>query len=441
MTNAVITTVEAMAEGEGQPLIVGGMPLFEWRPNVPISDIDDEESIPVLGLDDEEPIIALPEDTDDPALEDADVTDEPAHAEREAIFDDVDNVDLLDNNGPDEQAETNVVDTPDEPTLGAAEEPDTINENDDINDDEVVLDHEGQRSAETDTNADHTHRYNLRSNQKHETGVQLLQHAADKFEESPRDMQRYIFGYIMTQMTATAGIKKHGQAAVEALLQEFCQLDNKNVFEPLHANELTTDQKQAALRAINLIKEKRSGKLKGRTCADGRPQRALYTKDETTSPTLSTDALLMSLMIDALEKMDVATADVEGAYLHADMVDYVIMKMVGEAADIMCKVNPKYKVFVVVENGKKTLYLQLLKALYGCVKSALLWYDLFSSTLSQDGFELNPYDTCVANKLINGKQCTVAWYVDDNKISHVDSNVVTGIIEKIESRFGKMTVT
>jgi len=34
----------------------------------------------------------------------------------------------------------------------------------------------------------------------------------------------------MTQMTATAGIKKHGQAAVDALLQEFCQLDSKNCF-------------------------------------------------------------------------------------------------------------------------------------------------------------------------------------------------------------------
>jgi hypothetical protein len=57
------------------------------------------------------------------------------------------------------------------------------------------------------------------------------------------------------------------------------------------------------------------------------------------------------------------------------------------------------------------------------------------------GFELNPYDTCVANKMIDGKQCTIAWFVDDNKISHVDSKVVSHVIEKIEERFGKMTVT
>ena len=48
---------------------------------------------------------------------------------------------------------------------------------------------------------------------------------------------------------------------------------------------------------------------------------------------------------------------------------------------------------------------------------------------------------CVANSQINGKQCTVAWYVDDNKISHVDNMVVTDVVDKIEARFGKMTVT
>jgi hypothetical protein len=87
------------------------------------------------------------------------------------------------------------------------------------------------------------------------------------------------------------------------------------------------------------------------------------------------------------------------------------------------------------------MYLQLLKALYGCVKSALLWYELFTGTLQKMGFVLNEYDPCVANMKINDKQCTIAWYVDDNKISHEDPEVVTTIIEKIEERFGKMTVT
>ena len=43
--------------------------------------------------------------------------------------------------------------------------------------------------------------------------------------------------------------------------------------------------------------------------------------------------------------------------------------------------------------------------------------------------------------MINGKQCTIVFYVDDNKISHVDKNVVTDIIDAISKHFGKLTVS
>ena len=45
----------------------------------------------------------------------------------------------------------------------------------------------------------------------------------------------------------------------------------------------------------------------------------------------------------------------------------------------------------------------------------------------------------MANKEVNGKQCTVVWYVDDNKISYVDPKVVESVIEMIEGKFGTMT--
>ena len=57
------------------------------------------------------------------------------------------------------------------------------------------------------------------------------------------------------------------------------------------------------------------------------------------------------------------------------------------------------------------------------------------------GFILNPYDKCVANKEINGKQCTVAWYVDDNKLSHVQLVVVTEVLEVIKGHFGDLEIS
>lgn len=60
------------------------------------------------------------------------------------------------------------------------------------------------------------------------------------------------------------------------------------------------------------------------------------------------------------------------------------------------------------------------------------------------GFVINPYDHCVANKDINGEQCTVDCHVDDLKISHKDPDVVTSILNLLSAEFGReatLTIT
>jgi hypothetical protein len=57
------------------------------------------------------------------------------------------------------------------------------------------------------------------------------------------------------------------------------------------------------------------------------------------------------------------------------------------------------------------------------------------------GFVINPYDRCVANAMIDGKQCTILWYVDDNKLSYMSEGVLTDVIEKIKVHFGELVVS
>ena len=52
-------------------------------------------------------------------------------------------------------------------------------------------------------------------------------------------------------------------------------------------------------------------------------------------------------------------------------------------------------------------------------------------------FEINPYDWCVANKTVGGKQITVVWHVDDLKISHKNGYTVSALINKLSKRYGK----
>ena len=85
--------------------------------------------------------------------------------------------------------------------------------------------------------------------------------------------------------------------------------------------------------------------------------------------------------------------------------------------------------------------MKLLRAIYSCIKSALQWYNLYTQTLKAEGYILNKYDRCVANKNINGKQFTVAWYADDNKASHIDSRVIDDLLDTIKTHFGEIKIT
>jgi hypothetical protein len=224
-------------------------------------------------------------------------------------------------------------------------------------------------------------------------------------------------------------------------LNEFAQSEELGVYESVNPKTLTSEQRRGALRAINLIKETRDGNLKGRTVAEGRPQRLLYEKTETASPTVAKDALMLSILIDAHEGRDVATVNVAGANFKAYMDDYVLMKFTGASVDMLCNLNPDHKKNEAVQNGVKVLYVRLIKAIDGCVKLALLWYDLFYGHLQEMGFVIHPHNSYVANCIIKGKQCTIACYVYDAKISHMDPNVASSILDQLKARFDRMTIT
>ena len=73
--------------------------------------------------------------------------------------------------------------------------------------------------------------------------------------------------------------------------------------------------------------------------------------------------------------------------------------------------------------------------------AALLCYDIHSKNLKSHGFLINTFARCIENRTIKVKQCTISWYVDDNKVSHVDEEVNTKIIKTIAENFGNFTVS
>ena len=113
-------------------------------------------------------------------------------------------------------------------------------------------------------------KYDPESSKSYTKGTSLFQ-ASSITDTKPQHLVQTIAGLMLTQMTARAGIRKHGDRARDAIRKEFKQMVDKNVYSAMRKRDLTPEQIQEALRAINVIKEKRCGKLKGRHCADGSP--------------------------------------------------------------------------------------------------------------------------------------------------------------------------
>ena len=105
--------------------------------------------------------------------------------------------------------------------------------------------------------------------------------------------------------------------------------------------------------------------------------------------------------------------------MQGDQDETVHMRLEGTLAELLTKCDPKlYCQYVVTENNKPVLYMELIKAIYGTLRAALIFWRKLTAKLIEWGFRINPYDWCVANK-------------------HADSRVVDTIINMLEQEFGK----
>ena len=89
------------------------------------------------------------------------------------------------------------------------------------------------------------------------------------------------------------------------------------------------------------LRIKRDKKVKGRDCDGGRYQWAYTQKDEISSPIVVTESLMISCVIDAMERHTLDTVDIPGDFLQADMDELVYVKFEGLMSEILSKIYPK----------------------------------------------------------------------------------------------------
>ena len=246
--------------------------------------------------------------------------------------------------------------------------------------------------------------------------------------------QQYIF---------QKGLKKFGDRGRAAAAKELDQLHQRNCFTPIEIKGKSDEWKRKAMEALMFVTEKRDGTIKGRMVYNGKPTREWLSREDSASPTAALESIMLTAIVDAKEGRDVMTADVPNAFIQTNMPEPkdgeepVIMKITGVLVDLLVEMAPEvYGPYVVYENGRKVLYVQVLKALYGMLVASLLWYKQFKGDLEKVGFKFNPYDPCVANKMIEGKQCTVRFHVDDLMSSHVNPAVNDEFLIWLNKKYG-----
>jgi hypothetical protein len=114
----------------------------------------------------------------------------------------------------------------------------------------------------------------------------------------------------------------------------------------------------------------------------------------------------------------------------------VIITINKRLAEHLLEVRPDWRRH---QQPNGVLFLLCLKALYGCVQSARLWYENIAGFLGEIGFVVNTHDPCVFNKATSGGQITICMHVDDLLISCADESEIDRLIEQLIEKYQEVT--
>jgi len=177
----------------------------------------------------------------------------------------------------------------------------------------IETENEKEENNQIDFNTEHQEQ----KFEQQEVDEQLNDDEKELTEAGPYDLRPNRirdFSYRFAFLSVREGLRKFGELGRIAIVEELQLLLNEEVF--IFMDSLTDEQKQRALRIHCFLTEKRDGRIKARAVADGRSQKR-YLEEETYSPTVRLESIMLCSLIDALEQRYVATIDIKGAFLKA----------------------------------------------------------------------------------------------------------------------------
>ena len=123
------------------------------------------------------------------------------------------------------------------------------------------------------------------------------------------EIKSHLIGVILVQQyNLNHGIKLFGARAEEAVKKELWQINDLETYIPKMASELIWEGKRKAMESLLFIAKKRNESIKARQVGDGSKQRTYdgYNKADGLLPTVITDSIFLTGVVDAREKRAVA---------------------------------------------------------------------------------------------------------------------------------------
>jgi hypothetical protein len=140
---------------------------------------------------------------------------------------------------------------------------------------------------------------------------------------------------------------------------------------------------------------------------NGKPTREWLSREDSTSPTAALESIMLTVIVDAKEGHNGMSCNIPNAFIQAKLPNLgsdherVIMKVTGVLVDLLVNMSLEiYGPYAVMDKHRRVLYVQVLRDLYGMLISSLIWYMELRGDLEGNGYDFNPYEPCVTNKII-----------------------------------------
>ena len=166
-------------------------------------------------------------------------------------------------------------------------------------------------------------------------------------------------------------------------------------------------------------------------------------KENTSSPTTSIESTFITSVIDTSECHKVWTVDIPNAFIQTGcdkdpQGNCIVMVICNNLVDILYQLDPDvYQDYMATDpKGNRVIYLHVRKAIYGMLVSSLLFYKKLRADLEAYSFKVNPYDPCGANKMVDGKQFTIRWHIDNLMASHISAKALQAFCNWLDNKCG-----